>query len=1094
MASYDSTTKESVMADSSNAPGVPIAPNEDPYKAGGTADPSIGEAVASEFNAPSIRGPLGTGLRPPEATVEGGRIEPTPEEIRREVGYGTAIGGIQGGSTMAGATWGLRAGLAAAPFLGPFAPFAPVVGTVGGATIGYLLSKDVDSLFPAVAREDLVPYREGGKTFGGTIAAAPFAFGLPVMQGGRVANFISRIGESARKYPKSYLVGETISGVGAGTFGGAAVEYAPDSPGTRVMAEMVGGMLSPGRFVSNATGSAKDFLGTMIRSTSSDARQARAANRLYSILEETGEDIPALIRRLEANLPTGVNTTAAQKTGSATLGVLETTLARSNPRYAAEIRKQGLDSIRAYELLIENLNTVGTPEAFREAAKLRQDKFTKLLQGRLEAAEIDAAEKISRITRDTPAARVEIGRIVQQSTEDALRDARLYEKLLWTDAYRDTLRRKTVKGETSLVPRNVIPENTGRSALEIATSMSPERFNSLPTEVRQIMGRLGVDQEAISRFAAGRRTQEFVDTGVMPSEYLTRPAGPRTTKRESVFNRTDVEDLINIRSDLLDFARNASVRGEVANSGFYSKLADGVLRDLENMRLPNYDAARDFSRTLNDYFTRSFASDVSKGTTRGVQQYAPEILVQRAFGAANDLTALRMQDIEGAVGMMRTQYDDAVRRFGAKSAQAEALRPMAELADQNVASIRDAQTRVYRLAAAKAIDPVTGRVDERQLTRFVNENRPMLDRLQITPDLENAARAENVFRGMQAENSRVMKLVNDQAAFSRVVQYENPTNAIASALNSKNPVRNFAGMVRMAQRGGPEAVAGMKASLFDYAFTKAGGETGFSPAAFQKVLFEPLSPGQPSLFSIMRSQNVMSISEGKNLRRLIAPMERIETALKNNQLMDEVIQGGDAVTELALRVIGSKIGGAVSGNNGSLIAQSAGSKYMRTIFDKTPTLFMRGIIEEATKDPQLMAQLLRRGTTEQEKFQMARALHGYMVAAGLNYANFDESQAPQRRPETFFETPLPDFTAPVTGPAQPRIPFRSESQRQLRQLPPAPATRGVPGMPPGAPGAKPPAGQTGQAPMNGSSRAAFQALFPMDTVSSLMVPGQPPQG
>lgn len=1039
-------------------------------------------------------------------TESGGFLEPQPDEINREIGYGILSGGAQGASTMGGAVTGLRIGTAAAPFLGPFAPVGPVAGTLIGAGTGYLLSKNVDELFPAVPREDLVPYREGGKTFGSTIAAAPFAFGLPVMQGGRVAQFVSKIGESARKYPKSYMLGETLGATGAGVAGGTAVQYAPDSPTTRLVAEVVGGTFTPGRLVANATGSAKDFLGTLIRSYSRDAREGRAANRLYSILEETGEDIPALIKRLEANLPAGVTTTAAQKTGSPTLGVLETTLARSNPRYAAEIRKQGLESIHAYELLIQNLNTIGDPQALRKAAELRQLMFNKLLDTRVKSAEIEASARISRITQDTPAARVEIGRIVQQQTEDALRDARLYEKALWTEAYRDTLKRKTVQGETTLVPRNVVPENTGRSALEIATSMSPERFNSLPTEVRQIMGRLGVTQDAISQFAAGRRTQEFIDTGVVPSQYLTKPAGPRTQKRESVFARTDVEDLINIRSDLLDFARNASVRGEVANAGFYSKLADGVLRDLESMRLPNYDKARDFSRTLNDYFTRSFAGDLAKGTNRGVQQYAPEILVQRAFGSGNDVAALRMKDIEDAVGLMRNQYDEAVRKYGVKSRQAQELKPMADIADQGVASIVDAQTRVFRLAAAKAIDPVTNRLNERMLTKFVNDNKPMLDRLQITPDLENAARAENIFRGLQAENSRVSKLVNDQAAFARVVQYENPTNAIADALNSKNPVRNFAGIVRMARRGaefddgitrkvitGDEAVAGLKASLFDYAFIKAGGERGFSPAAFQKVLFEPLSPGQPSLYSIMRSNDVMSITEGKNLRRLIQPMERIETSLKNNQLMDEVVQGGDAVTELALRVIGSKVGAAAGGNN-SLIAMSAGSKYMRQIFDKAPTLFMRGIIEEATKDPQLMAQLLQRGTTESEKFQMARALNGYLIAAGLNYANFDATEPRRQPPANFWEAGPPSPVLSTPQPAQPRIPFRSESSQQLRALPPAPATRGVPGMQPGGPAAKPPAGQTGQAPGGApsSSRAAFQQLFPMDTVAPLL--NQPPAG
>lgn len=1076
------------------APGVPLGPLADPLTQGGN------QAVD-----PTLRGAAPAAA--PSGTVSGGQLDTSSNIAEsgalRETGIGTTIGLLKSAPTAVGMGIGFKGGAMLAPALGPFAPFAPVVGAIGGAiTADWLLGDRIDEMFPAVPNRDLLPYREGGKTFGLTIGMAPIAFGIPAGQGTRVAGFIQRIGESARSSPVRYLLGETLSGVGAGIGGGAAVEYAPDSPAARLMAEVVGGMFSPGRLTLTATSTTKEILGTVMRSMSKDSRDARAANRLYSILEETGEDIPALIRRLEANLPTGAGPTAAQKTGSPTLGVLETTLSRSNPRYAAEIRKQGLDTIRTYELLIQNLNTVGSPTALRQAAVLRQQMFDNLLEGRLRAAEIDAAQRVSRITGDTPAARQEIGRLVQQTTEDALRDARSYEKQLWQDAFRDTLRRKTTQGVTELVPRNVIPETTGRASLDIATSMTPERFNALPSEVRQIMGRLGITTDTIRNYAAGKRTQEFLDTGVVPAEYVTRPAGPKTQKRESIFARTDIEDLINIRSDLLDFARNASARGEVANAGFYSKLADSVLTDLEKLNLPNYDAARSFSRALNDVFTRSFAGEVGKAPVRGVAPYAPEILVQRAFGASNDLAARRMQDIEDAVGLMRTQYDAAVKKFGAKSQQAQALKPLADLADQGVSSIRDAQARALRLAAAKSIDPVTGRVNERMLQKFVNENKTMLDRLQITTDLTDAIKAEAAFKGVESANSAALKTVRDQEAFARVVQFENPTMAIADALNSKNPVKNFAGIVKLAERGGADAVAGLKASLFDYAFIKAGGEQGFSPAAFQKILFEPMSPGQPSLFSIMRSQNVMSITEGKNLRRLIQPMERVEAALKNNQLMDEVMQGGDAVTELALRVIGSRIGGAVSsGGPGSLIAASAGSKYMRNIFQKTPTLFIRGIIEEATKDPQLMAQLLRRGVTEEEKFKLARGLHNYLVTAGLNYVGFDESSAPPQRKGTYFDVPMPDFTTPPTNlnPRQtaPGSPFRSDARNMLRKLPPAPATRGgIPGMSPKVqgPGAMPPVAGAGQggAPAT-ASRAAFQALFPMDTISSLMNQEQSPQ-
>jgi hypothetical protein len=1075
------------MADpKQTAPGVPLAPLE---------DTSFTGTVSKEFTGPSMRG---QGIQAPPSSISGGRLEPTPEEIQREVLYGTGAGTIEGASVMGGGVTGLRIGTAIAPFTGPAAPFMPALGFAGGVTAGYLLSKDADSLFPAVARQDLIPYREGAKTFGQSIGAAPFAFGIPAIQGGRVAQFVTNLGEGARKYPKSYLFGETISGLSSGVAGGTAVEYAPDSPGTRLVSEIVAGVFSPGRLIVNGTTALGEVGKRLVSGASEDARQTRAANQLRTILTETGEDIPTLIKRLEALVPADVTATAAQKTGSATLGVLETTLARNNPKYAAAIRKQGQDSIRAYELIIQNLNSIGSPEALRQAAIMRQKMFTDLLDTRLQAAEVDAAAQISKISRDTPQARVEVGRIVQSLTEQALRDARSYEKALWTEAFRNTMRQTKGGKVPTYAARTVEPGALGYVGLDVGASMTPERFNALPVAVRSILGRIGITGDAINVFKEGRRTQEFLDTGIVPDKFL--PQVMKGKRQTGAFDEIDVEDLINIRSDLLDFARNASSAGEVANAGFYSKLADAALTDLNGMRMPAYDKAREFSRTLNDYFTRSFAGQVAKTPTRGAQPFSPEILVQRAFSGGNDLATMRMADIEDAVGMMRREYDAAVQKFGAKSQQALDLEPFAKASDQAVDSIQDAQTRVLRMAAAKTIDPATGRLNTSRLAKFVADNKQMLDRLQITPDLENATRAENAFRALQTQTSQVVKTVNQQAAFAKIMKLgpyeravENPTLVIGDILNSKNPVKNFAGLARLAKSGGPDAVAGFKASLFDYAFIKAGGERGFSPAAFQKAFFEPLSPGQPSLYSVMRSTDVMSLTEGKNLRRLIAPMERIETAMRNNQLMDDVVQGGDAITELTLRVIGSRLGSAVSsGGPGSLIAASAGSKYMRSIFDKTPTLMVRGIIEQATQDPQLMAELLKRGQNATEKFQIARNLHSYMTAAGLNYASFDEEAPQAPRPKSYFDVPVPNFSAPVTPRSSAPPPFQSNASQMLRKLPPAPKTRGVPGLSMSQESeAMPPTAAAGpQGAPSTDSRAAFQQLFPMDAVAPLL--NQPP--
>ena len=1006
------------------------------------------------------------------------RVDPTMDEIAREVLYGTEIGAIQSGGTFGTGVAAARAAAAVTPpvlpVVGPLAkPIAATIGFGAGITTGYLATHNIDQLFPEVPREDLVPYREGGKTFGESIGAAPAAFGIPAMNANRVARFISGIGQASRKYPKSYITSEVLGGTGAGIAGGTSEAYYPGEAAPRFGAELVGGFFFPGRMFASAAGAVKDFAASLISSASSSAREGRAAKALYKVLDEAGEDIPTLIKKLEKDLPPGVTPTAGQKTGSEGLTMLETTLARGNSKYGAEIIKQGQESIQAYEKLVRALSDIGTPEALRKVAELRDIRTNALLEGRLALADATAAEKIAKITKDTPQARYDIGQIVRSETERALADARAHEKELWSRAYKDSLRTKTVKGEKVLELRKVNPANAGESFLDIATSMTPERFKyRMPAEVRSIMARLGVTDESIAKYAAGKQTKEFLETGKVPAQYLTKTEGKKTVP---LFKDTNVQDLINIRSDLLAFSREAAARGESSNAGFYGRMAEAVLEDLASSKNPAYDEARQFSRTLNDYFTRSYAGEVGAVTKTGAEKLPAEIIVSRAFGSGADVTALRMNDIENAVGMMAKQYDDAVTKFGARSAQAQQLKPYADMAKQGVVSIRDAQSRVLRLAAAKTIDPITGRVNPTSLQRFVNENQAMLDKLGITGDLTDAVKAENSFRSLTTQTSQINKTIENQAAFSRLLKFENPTSAITDALNSRFPVKNFQGIVRLAKSGGPEAVDGLKSSLFDYAFTKAGGDKNFSPAAFDKALFQPIAPGQPSIYNILRSQNAISLTEAKNLRNLIKPMERIEAAIKNNQLTDEVVQGADALTELALRAAGAKMGASLTpGSSGSLVAASAGSKFMRKQFDKMPTFMVRGIIEKATQDPQLMALLLKKGVTQREKFVLTRQLHSYLGAAGLNYVDLDDE-------------PMPPEEAPQAAP---------QARRLLRDLPTAPTRGTQPPMKTPAPNVGAPTqGGMNLTPMpapqgpqgTSSSRKMLQSLFPMDTISGMGV-------
>jgi hypothetical protein len=338
----------------------------------------------------------------------------------------------------------------------------------------------------------------------------------------------------------------------------------------------------------------------------------------------------------------------------------------------------------------------------------------------------------------------------------------------------------------------------------------------------------------------------------------------------------------------------------------------------------------------------------------------------------------------------------------------------------------------------------------------------------VTNDLQDALKAENAFQSISQQNSYANKKLQKETAFAQVLQSENPTRAVTDVLSSRYPVKNFTNVVKLAKDGGPEAVDGLKSIIYDYAFTKAGGMDKFDVTKFRAALFEPLAKGQPSVLNMMRSQGLISNTEVRNLLSIIRPMEKVEKAMGTKQMMDEVVQGADAVTELAMRVVGARIGTAASGGGpGALIAASAGSKAVRNIFDKMPTMMIRGIIEQATQDPQMMAMLLKKGVTEGQRIQMARQLHGYLGAAGLNYAEFEE--------------PPPEQQAPAR-------PGPSQSQLMLKRMPPAPQTRGTPGLTPVAPPAAPAPGPQSAAPQPPSqSRQMLSALFPEDRL--LAMPG-----
>ena len=1123
------------------------------------------DAMSEPYQEELSRGRGTTGVNLPGTSVDGdeglGAKQTTLEETGSEFLKGTGQGIVGAAPMLAGAVTGGRLGAMAAPFTGPAAPFIPAAGAIVGAGVGAYTGKSLEDLyndaFPMTNKEDASIYRRGGQAFGSAIAMAPGAFMLPVMTANRVSRFISGIGEAARKYPKTFLLGELHGGLGAGMGAMTAESMYPGEAGPAFVGEVAGGVLSPSRWLTNGTVSAIDALRTMRSTYSQGARETRAAEYLQNILEEGGEDLPKLVSRLRANIVDAkgkpITPTAAQKTGSLPLTMLERMLSKKLPEYAGDNLEQGRQALEAYSLLVRNMKNIGTPDALQTAAALEKQGYEALLNGRLAAADMASAERIKSITKDTPAARQAIGQIVKDNTEGALRDSRDYEKLLWEDAVKrlamggetetaknlqflksefvkrtrsdgkvyyehktaripgnpnigvpeqpvvmfenwfekvkdprtgkmvlgmSPFRRKTTleeMGEAYMagVPK-IRPNQTLNTYLDLISTTTPELLNDLvPTSIQKLMTRLGANDATTSIYKNYKRTGRM-ESGV-PGPGKGFDADP-----------IPVYDLIDMRSNMLRIAREYGGKGEVNNARIYGELAESLLDDIAGAgqkaanpeAVEAFNAARQFSRSLNDVFTRTFAGQATKTapgavTKTGAEKIPPELLVTRAFGSNADVTALRMEELMDASKLIKTTYDDIVQRFGRDSPQAQQLKPFYEQNKGRPGGVTDALARVMRLAAADSIG-ADGKLNLEKLNKFIANNKPILDKLGVTKDLNDAVVAENLARAIADENSSLMKTANAEKAWADVLKYEgNPVRALADVLNGKAPIKGVQNMAKLAQRGGPEAVTGLKSTLYDYAFEKAGGMDNFSPTKFYTIMFDEIAPNQPSIVNIMRTQGLMTAQESNNFKRLIFPMQRIEKSMGSKQMLAE--EGEDlqdmAVT-LGLRIMGSGIGRGIQqmtpggGGGASMVAASAGSKYLRDMVQKMPRVFGKQILQDATRDPELMALLLTKPKTQVERFRMARSLHSYLAAAGLNFATFDEQEPQEPRP---------------TG---------QSSGQMLRSLPPAPPTTGLPGILGGP--TKPAAPKPGGAPAP-QSGANFQSLFPFDSISPMLAARQQPQ-
>ena len=708
----------------------------------------------------------------------------------------------------------------------------------------------------------------------------------------------------------------------------------PGSKTARAVGEALGGFISPGAIVervgSGLYKSAREGVSSVMTQFSEAGRINRTAEYLQTQLRNAGEDpqkIAALLRSTPQ--PAGTKLTSAQLSGDPTLMALEKHLEKVSPKFGAAASVRMNDGLKALRLTIESLIAQGSPEALQTAAKLRAQYFENLLEEHVQEAEQRATDAIAGAFPSGRTPTSEASTEAHAVLEDALSDARKTERSLWSEvpktipAKADNLTAKEDEIRAELLPNEGLPEPA-------AGFLKTVRGRGKPT------------------------VEEGGDNTVLG--FIKRQEAMRQAGGEPV---TTTGELITFRSRLLDLARSARGQGNFADARHYSMLAQAALDDLSAVTSEEVTKARDFSRALNDVFTRTFSGEALAERATGAPRIAPEIMLDRAFGSGRQAGDVRFQQLTGASKFAGQPFE---------------------------AKMSSIQERFLRQKSAELVGP-DGFVNADRLNRFRTTNAEMLKRFpQLDRDLEDVESAQRALDAASNLRTQATKAMAQRAAFSKLVGAENTTAVVGRVVTSSAPDAYYGQLARMARASGNGTLAGLRASTLDYAFQNAMKPDGsLSWTKFDQMLNQRDALGRPSMLELMQRHGVMDAKAAKEFSEVVSRARRIEDAVSGKIPVSDIEEEPDQLIDFVLRVAGSRIGSIASRFTGgaTLIAQSAGSKLLRSRFEKVPNLRIQDMLVEAASNPDFMATLLEKPSTPKAVQQAERNLNLFLINAGL---------------------------------------------------------------------------------------------------------------
>ena len=711
---------------------------------------------------------------------------------------------------------------------------------------------------------------------------------------------------------------DVASGATSGIGGAIAEEAFPDSAVAKATGQVIGGLATPVGISSltRPVRLGKRALSAAAFPYTPTGATIRAENRVKSLLPDPEAAAASLDGKTISNL------SPAQKIGDERMLALEKAVRDQDVNIDEAFRQRGVENIDQLTGEMNKMRGEGSVADTQQQLSSRQEQLGKLLDTRLQQATEKTDQALSKIAPEMRSSQASA--VARGELEAALSDARMQEKQLW--------------GE---IPDNVLVDKT----------------NTVSTYEKLIKETPRAQQSDIPKALMAKTLRQ-------PAEPATRIYNERGEAllgdKMPVTER--ITELQGLRSKLLEESRIARSEGKANKARITDMLADSVLEDIgaatgrvQGEVGQKIRDALDFSRTLNEKFTRGEVGKVLGTARTGGDRVAPELTLSSLISGGKT---------RGGVGVQ--QMLDA--------ADTPALR----------GSVEDYLKEQLGKSAMK-----DGKINPAAARKFINENADILDKF---PDLR-----KTIFTATDATEKLTAKTTRTNVAKKSLVSdSKNQVSKFINApidkefdviLGSRDPAGFTKELVQRAAKDKTGAAAkGLKASAVDYVIRKSSKEGRLN--------------GQALLDSLNSDPRV-----GKAMAEVLSPeelqrMRRIGGELKAAQASTGKDIGG-VINDLPHRLIatpirifaakaGAKFGAGTDG--ASLITAHIFSQEAKKYLGKLTNDKANEILTHAVQDEQLMKALLTNTTTKPGQKAAAQKLEAWLVGPGATLLDADKEE------------------------------------------------------------------------------------------------------